>query len=143
MGILSWIAGPGGWIGDAIKSALTGPIVQGAVDVYKSKLAAANTHEKLAADLAARELAVEQRERELAVQQNIADEGRWWTAAPRAIACWAFAIFIAKCVVWDKVLGLGSTDPLTGSLDTWAGWLMALWFGGRSAEKVARIIARR
>jgi len=143
MGILSWIAGPGGWIGDAIKTALTGPIVQGAVDGYKSKLAAGNDQERIAADLAARELAVEQRERELAVQQNIADEGRWWTAAPRAIACWAFAIFIAKCVVWDKVLGLGSTDPLTGSLDTWAGWLMALRFGGRSAEKVARIIARR
>ena len=143
MGILSWIAGPGGWIGDAIKTALTGPLVQGAVDAYKSKLAAGNDQERIAADLAARELAVEQRERELAVQQNIADEGRWWTAAPRAIACWAFAMFIAKCVVWDKVLGLGSTDPLTGSLDTWAGWLMALWFGGRSAEKVARIIARR
>jgi hypothetical protein len=143
MGILSWIAGPGGWIGDAIKTALTGPLVQGAVDAYKSKLEAGNDQERIAADLAARELAVEQRERELAVQQNIADEGRWWTAAPRAIACWAFAIFIAKCVVWDKVLGLGSTDPLTGSLDTWAGWLMALWFGGRSAEKVARIIARR
>jgi len=143
MGILSWIAGPGGWIGDAIKTALTGPLVQGAIDAYKSKLAAGNDQERIAADLAARELAVEQRERELAVQQNIADEGRWWTAAPRAIACWAFAMFIAKCVVWDKVLGLGSTDPLTGSLDTWAGWLMALWFGGRSAEKVARIIARR
>ena len=143
MGILSWIAGPGGWIGDAIKTALTGPLVQGAVDAYKSKLAAGNDQERIAADLAARELAVEQRERELAVQQNIADEGRWWTAAPRAIACWAFAIFIAKCVVWDKVLGLGSTDPLTGSLDTWAGWLMALWFGGRSLEKVARIIKRR
>ena len=143
MGILSWIAGPGGWIGDAIKTALTGPLVQGAVDAYKSKLAAGNDQERIAADLAARELAVEQRERELAVQQNIADEGRWWTAAPRAIACWAFAIFIAKCVVWDKVLGLGSTDPLTGSLDTWAGWLMALWFGGRSAEKVAWIMARR
>jgi hypothetical protein len=134
MGILSWIAGPGGWIGDAIKTALTGPLVQGAVDAYKSKLAAGNDQARIAADLGARELAV---------QQNIADEGRWWTAAPRAIACWAFAIFIAKCVVWDKVLGLGSTDPLTGSLDTWAGWLMALWFGGRSAEKVARIIARR
>jgi hypothetical protein len=143
MGILSWLAGPGGWIGDAVKSALTGPIVQGVVDGYKAKLAAGNTSEKLAADLAARELTVETRERELAVQQNIADEGRWWTAAPRAIACWSFAIFIAKCVVWDKVLGLGSTDPLTGSLDTWAGWLMALWFGGRSAEKVARILARR
>jgi hypothetical protein len=32
MGILSWLGGPGGWIGDAVKSALTGPIVQGVVD---------------------------------------------------------------------------------------------------------------
>ena len=106
-----------------------GPIVSGLIKAYQAKLTSENTAERIAADLA--------------VQQNIADEGRWWTAAPRAIACWCFAIFIAKCVVWDKVLGLGSTDPLTGSLDTWAGWLMALWFGGRSAEKVARIIARR
>jgi hypothetical protein len=106
VGILSWIAGPGGWIGDAIKTALTGPLVQGAVDAYKSKLAAGNDQERIAADLAARELAVEQRERDLAVQQNIADEGRWWTAAPRAIAFWSFAISIAKCVVWDKVLRL-------------------------------------
>ena len=120
-----------------------GPIISGLIKAYQAKLTSENTAEKIAADLAGRELAVEQRERELAVQQNIADEGRWWTAAPRAIACWSFAIFIAKCVVWDKVLGLGSTDPLTGALDTWAGWLMALWFGGRSAEKVARIIARR
>jgi hypothetical protein len=109
---------------------------------YKAKLAAGNTSEKLAADLAARELQVELRERELALQQNIADEGRWWTAAPRAIACWSFAIFIAKAVVWDKVLGLGTTDALRGDLGVWAGWLMALWFGGRTLEKVARIIKR-
>jgi hypothetical protein len=130
--LLKWLAG-----------VFAGPVLDDLLKGYQAKLAAGNTSERIAADLAARELAVEQRERELAVQQNIADEGRWWTAAPRAIACWAFAIFIAKCVVWDKVFGLGSTDPLTGSLDTWAGWLMALWFGGRSAEKVARIIARR
>jgi hypothetical protein len=142
MEILSWLGGPGGWIGDAVKSALTGPIVQGVVDGYKAKLAAGNTSEKLAADLAARELAIELRERELAVQQNIADEGRWWTAAPRAIACWSFALFVAKCVVWDTVLGLGTTPPLKGDLGTWAGWLMALWFGGRTIEKVARIIRR-
>ncbi|MDA9521960.1 hypothetical protein XI06_17010 [Bradyrhizobium sp. CCBAU 11434] len=142
MGILSWLGGPGGWIGDAVKSAFTGPLIQGVVDYQKNKLAAGNTAERIEADLAARELAVELRERELAVQQNIADEGRWWTAAPRAIACWSFAIFIVKCVVWDKVLGLGSTDPLSGDLSIWAGWLMALWFGGRSAEKIARIIKR-
>jgi hypothetical protein len=121
--LLKWLAG-----------FFAGPVLDDLLKGYQAKLAAGNTSERIAADLAARELAV---------QQNVADEDRWWTAAPRAIACSAFAIFIAKCVVWDKVLGLGSTDPLTGSLDTWAGWLMALWFGGRSAEKVARIIARR
>lgn len=126
------------WLGNLI----AGPVLGKAVDAYKAKLESGNTADRIAADLAGRELALEQRERELAIQQNIADEGRWWTAAPRAIACWAFAIYIAKCVVWDKVLGLGSTDPLAGDLQVWAGWLMALWFGGRSLEKVARILRR-
>lgn len=119
-----------------------GPVVTGLINAYKAKLEAGNTSDRIAADLAARELQVEERERELAVQQNIADEGRWWTAMPRAIACWSFALYIAKCVVWDKILGWGTTDPLAGDLQVWAGWLMALWFGGRTLEKVARIIKR-
>jgi hypothetical protein len=142
MGILSWLGGPGGWIGDAIKSAFTGPLIQGVVDYQKNKLAAGNTADKIAAELAGRELTVELRERELNAQQNISDEGRWWTAAPRAIACWSFAIFIAKCVVWDTVLGLGSTPKLGGDIQQAFLWLSAMWFGGRTIEKVARIIRR-
>lgn len=142
MGILSWLGGPGGWIGDAVKSAFTGPLIQGVVDYQKNKLAAGNTAEKIEGDLAARELALELRERQLNVQQNISDEGRWWTAAPRAIACWSFAVFIAKCVVWDKVLGLGSTPVLSGDIQQAFLWLSAMWFGGRTFEKIARIIKR-
>ena len=119
-----------------------GPAITGLIEAYKAKLAAGNTSDRIAADLAEKELALEQRERELAIQQNIQDEGRWWTAAPRAIACWSFSIYIAKSVVWDKVLHFGTTDPLKGDLAVWAGWLMALWFGGRSAEKIARILKR-
>jgi hypothetical protein len=125
-----------------LASFISGPIINGLIGVYKAKLDSGNTSENIAAGLAAKELALEQRERELAVQQNLADDGRWWTAAPRALACWAFAIFIVKCVVWDTVLGLGTTPPLRGDLAVWAGWLMALWFGGRTIEKVARIIKR-
>src|SRR5207248_11304002 len=40
LGILSWFGGPGGWIGDAVKSAFTGPLIQGVVDYQKNKLAA-------------------------------------------------------------------------------------------------------
>ena len=105
---------------EILANLLGGPIVSGLVKASQAKLTSDNTAEKIAAGLAARELSVEQRERELAVQQNIADEGRWWTAAPRAVACWSFAIFIAKCVVWDKVLGLGTTDPLGGFAATTA-----------------------
>ena len=119
-----------------------GPIVSGLISAYKEKLAAGNTSERIAADLAQRELAVEAREKELAAQVIIADEGRWWTALPRALVMYAFAIYVVKAVVVDKVLGLGSTDPLGGDISVWAGWLMALWFGGRSIEKVARIIRR-
>jgi hypothetical protein len=119
---------------------LGGPIITAVINAYKAKLDAGNTSEKIAADLAAKELELEGRERELAVQQNVADEGRWWTAAPRALATWCFAIFIAKVVVWDKVLGLGSTPELHGQVGEAFKWLSAMWFGGRSAEKVARIL---
>jgi len=144
MGIFSWIAGPGGWIGDAVKSALTGPLVEGAVNAYKAKLDAGNTHEKLAADLAGRELALEQRERELDVDQNKSDEGRWWTAAPRAVVQWSLAIYIAKVVVWDLVLGLGSTPDVKSALIAGAfKTIIVMWFGGRTMEKVSRIIGSR
>ncbi len=125
-----------------LASFLGGPLITGLLNAYKAKLDAGNTSERIAADLAARELAVEQRERELNTQIVIAEEGRWWTALPRALVCYAFAIYVCKAVVFDKVFALGSTDALGGDLGTWAGWLMALWFGGRSLEKIARIIKR-
>jgi hypothetical protein len=44
-----------------------------------------------------------------------------------------------KCEAEDTVLGLG-TRPLGGDLQVWAGWVMTLWFGGRSLEKIATTI---
>lgn len=117
-----------------------GPALTGLIDVYKAKLAAGNDAAKIAADLAAKELELEQRERELADKQNVADEGRFWTALPRAIVCYSFALYVAYCVVWCGIFHFGSPFLLKGELNTWAGWLMALWFGGRSAEKIARIL---
>jgi hypothetical protein len=125
-----------------LASLIGGPVVKGLIDGYRAKLAAENTSEHIAADLAARELAVETREKELAAQIIIAEEGRWWTALPRALVCYAFALYVCKAVIWDKVLELGTTPTLSGDLAVWAGWLMALWFGGRSLEKIARIIKR-
>ena len=118
---------------------LSGPIISGAIEAYKAKLQAGQNQDTLAADLAGKDLELQAKERELNVQQNIADSGRWWTAAPRAIVCWAMAIFIAKVVIIDTVLGWGSTPALKGLVADAFQAVIVMWFGGRTIEKVARI----
>jgi hypothetical protein len=128
-----------GWLGNL----LGGPFAKAAVDAYRAKLTAENTSEKIAADLAAREMSVEQRERELAVEVAVAEQGRWYTALPRPLFAFAFIIYVWKAVVWDKVLGLGTTEALSGDVSQWAMIVLSAYFGGRSLEKVARILARK
>lgn len=128
-----------GWLGNL----LGGPFAKAAVDAYRAKLTAENTSEKIAADLAARELGVEQRERELATQAVMAEQGRWFTALPRPLFALAFVIYVWKVVVWDRVLGLGSTAALTGDVAQWAMIVLTAYFGGRSIEKVAKILSRK
>lgn len=130
------------WLGNL----LGGSFAKAAVDAYRAKLAADNDAEKIAADLAARELAVEQRERELATQIVIAEQGRWYMALPRPLFAFAFVIYVWKVVVWDKVLGFwthGITDPLNGEVGRWAMIVLTAYFGGRSIEKVAKILGNK
>ena len=127
-----------GWLA----SLIGGPLVNGLIEGYKAKLEAGNTSERIAADLASRELAVEQRERELSTQVVIAEEGCWYTALLRSLFALVFIIYVWKVVVWDKVLGLGTTDPITGMAADWAGLIITAYVGGRSLEKVARILRR-
>ena len=128
-----------GWLGKL----LGGPFATAAVDAYRAKLNSDNTSVKIAADLATRELQVEQREREVAAQILTAEQGAWYTALPRPLFAYAFVIYVWKVVVWDFVLGFGSTPPLTGDIAQWAMIVLTAYFGGRSLEKVARALARR
>ena len=128
-----------GWLG----SLLGGPFAKAAVDAYRAKLAAENTSEKIAADLAAREFDLVQREREISAQILTAEQGRWLTALPRPLFAFAFVVYVWKVVVWDKVLGWGTTDALSGDVAQWAMMVLTAYFGGRSLEKVAKILARK
>lgn len=123
------------WLG----SLLTGPIISAAIDAYKAKLAAGSNQDKLAADLAAKDLELQGREREINDKQNERDEGRWWSAAPRAIVCWCMSLYVAKIVLWDTILHLGMTYPLKGVMADAFSTVIVCWFGGRTIEKVARI----
>lgn len=130
--VLNWLGG-----------LLGGPFAKAALDAYKAKLSSDNTSEKITADLKTRELALAERERELATQVVIAEQGRWYTALPRPLFALAFIVYVWKVVVWDKVLGLGATDPLSGDVAQWAMIVLTAYFGGCSLENVARILARR
>jgi hypothetical protein len=47
-----------------------------------------------------------------------------------------------KLLVWDKVLGLGVTDPLAGFAAVTANLVVSFYFAKRGFENVARIIKR-
>ena len=127
------------WLGNL----LGGPFAKAAVDAYRARLTAENNSEKITADLAARVLSVEQREAELATQSVLAEQGRWYTAVPRPLFAFAFITDVWKVVVWDKVFDLGSTEPLSSDMSQWGMIVLTAYFGGRSIEKVARILSRK
>jgi len=124
----------------AIISFLGGPVIKGLIDAYNLKLKAANADAKIAADLAATEIAAQQSEIQAQTQLKIAEIGHHWEV--EKLFAYVTLLYYGKLLVWDKVLGLGSTDPLTG----WALWaanlIIGFYFVKRGFENVARIIKR-
>jgi hypothetical protein len=125
-----------------LASFITGPIINGLISAYKAKLAAQNTTDAQATQLAIAEIQGEvvQRQTEASILRQ--EQGRWLTALPRPMFAFIFVIYIGKCVLWDKVLGWGSTDPLSPELANIEMIIIGGYFGGRTIEKVARIFKR-
>jgi hypothetical protein len=126
------------WLG----SLIGGPVITGLINAYKARLDASNTKDRIAADLAAKEIEAEIVARKEASAIIIAEQGRWYTAIIRPMLALPVIIYLWKVIVWDKVFGLGSTDPLTGMIADWTGTIVTAYVGGRSIEKVARIFKR-
>jgi hypothetical protein len=126
-----------------LASLIGGPVIAGLINAYKAKLDAANTQDRIAANLTVREIEAEIEARKQASAIILAEQGRWYTAIIRPLLALPIIIYFWKVIVWDKVLGFGSTDPITGMMADWAGMIITAYVGGRSIEKVARIFARR
>ena len=125
-----------------LASLIGGPVVNGLINAYKARLDASNTQDRIAADLAAKEIEADIVARKEASAVIIAEQGRWYTAIIRPLLAFPIIIYIWKVIVWDKVLGLGATDPLVGMIADWSGTILTAYVGGRSIEKVARIFKR-
>jgi hypothetical protein len=123
-----------------IISFLGGPVIKALIDAYSAKLKAENVDAKIAADLAASEIVSQTAETKAVMQYRIAEIGHWHE--PDKLMGYCVALYFAKLLVWDKVLGLGSTDPLAGFAAITANLVVSFYFAKRGFENVARIIKR-
>jgi hypothetical protein len=98
---------------------------------HEAKLRAANDSERIAADVRIREL--EARQASILAAQGDRFE-RWVRIAFAA----PFVAYLWKLVIFDKVLGLGVTDPLSPML-TEVMWIV---IGGYFLVSAARIIRK-
>lgn len=121
-------------------SFIGGPVIKGLVDAYNMHLKAQSADAATAANLAGKEIAAQQAETQANTQLKIAEIGHPWE--PEKLAFYIVLAFFAKCVVWDTILGLGTTPALKGDVSVWAGLVMSFYFGKRTFENVARIIKR-
>lgn len=123
-----------------IISFLGGPVVKALIEAYGAKLKAENIDSKIAANLAASEIAAQTAETNAVMQYRVAELGRWYE--PDKLMGYCVAIYFAKLLVWDKVLGFGSTDALAGFAAITANLVVSFYFAKRGFENVARIIKR-
>ena len=86
----------------------------------KDRLDAANDKERLQA---------EERMQRVAeiVEAQTQGAGSWMAKVVRASYAIPFVLYNAKLIVWDKMLGLGATDPLGPYLEK-TGWIVVSFY---------------
>lgn len=124
----------------SIMSFIGGPVISGLVNAYQLHLKAQTQDNTIAAELAGKEIAAQTIEIQATNALKVAEIGHPWE--PEKIAFYIVLLFFAKCIVWDTILGLGTTPALKGDVSIWSGLVMSFYFGKRTFENVARIIKR-
>jgi hypothetical protein len=123
-------------------SFLSGPLLNSLVNAYKAKLDAGNTRDAKAVDLAVAEISADIAARSAAKEIIIAEQGHWYTAIIRPLFALPFVIFAWKVVVYDKVLGFGTTDPIDPNM--WSVFLAVVgsYFGLSAIDRIAKVFKR-
>jgi len=119
---------------------LGGDVAKALVSAYQAHLTAMTTDNVTAANLAGQEIAAQTAEMNAITQYRIAEIGHPWE--PDKLMEYFVALYLGKLLVWDKVLGLGTTDPLAGWVSITANLIVSFMFAKRGFENVARIIKR-
>ena len=126
----------------ALLSFLGGPLINGLLSAYTTTLKSINTEDKMALDLLKTEVNADIAARAEATKLLIAEQGNWLTRCIRPLFALPFIIFAFKVVVYDKVLGWGTTDALDANMWTVFNTIIVSYFGATAIERVSRIFKR-
>lgn len=127
---------------DFVAKLIGGPLVNGLLEGYKAKLSSVNSTEAHAVDLAKKEIEADIAARAEATKVIALENGHWWMWLPRWCVQASSSAFFCKCVVWDTMLGLGTTPALGGDVKNTYLLVMAMWFGSHMVSKVTSIFKR-
>ena len=108
---------------------LGGSVASKLADAYKARLDASNATEKLEADQNIKFL---EAKRDILLQE----QSHWATRWIRPLIAFPFVVYILKVVIWDKVLMLGTTDPLSGQFHEIMMVVLGAYFLTRPLEKI-------
>lgn len=121
----------------SLMSILAGPLINTVgsqiLEAYRAKLSTENSLDMKLVEVALREA-------ELRSQERVQIVGKW--TEPANIMGYICAFYLAKVVVWDTMLGLGSTNAIHGAVGEWMGMIMT-FFVGRSGVIGAAVALRR
>lgn len=122
----------------SIMSFIGGPVISGLISAYREHLKATTTDKQTAASLAGQEIAAQTSETQAITSLKVAQIGHPWEV--EKLFAYVTLFYYAKLLIWDKVLGLGTTDPLTGWVLWAANLVIGFYFTKRTAENVTTII---
>lgn len=123
------------------------------LSIIKGLLGFKGIAEQLAAAYAAKQNATTDQQR-IAAQERIehyqtleriliAEQGSWLTRWVRPALALGPTVYLGKIFIWDKVLKLGTTDPLSDELSAILVTIVGAYFITRPFEKVGQAWAAR
>jgi hypothetical protein len=124
-----------------ILSFITTPLFNTVLGAWQAELKAGTTQEVLAQKLAVQELQVQQAQMQANYNLRTAEIGKWYE--PEKLAAYIVLAYMAKVVLWDTMLGWGTTAPIRGEVALWMQLVISFFFGQRTFQNVAKIITSR
>lgn len=116
------------WLIKGLLGGILSPILNTITAIYTKKedvnLEKYKVDGKVDTNLIAGEVAIINAQREL-LEVGVKDKGTRWL---QYLFGYPLGIYYAKIILWDKVLGLGTTDPLKGDISTYSLWIVGFLF---------------